>query len=128
MKKRSNLYMYMTVIFSIAIMVYSIWLMFQASEYYRTGDTGNFYFALIAGIIGLFLAGSSITRLRRSVSYVSSLMKQVSTVVVCDKCGFKVVRAFKVGDYVNKPEEKCKQCGENMYVSSIYAEEPKKKG
>ena len=128
MEKKSNLYIYMTVIFSIAIMVYSIWLMYQASEYYKTGDTSNFYFAIIAGLIGLFLAGSSIMRLRRRVSYVSSLMKRVSTVVVCDKCGFKVVRAFKVGDYVNKPEEKCKQCGENMYVSSIYAEEAKKKG
>lgn len=43
------------------------------------------------------------------------------TVARCSKCEYAEVRDFQRGDYVYKVLSKCKECGGDMYVKTIYA-------
>lgn len=48
----------------------------------------------------------------------------VYTIEECPKCGRKVKRKFKPGDYVYKEGEVCEKCDAKMLITMIYAETP----
>lgn len=125
MEKKAASYIYLVTIFSAFILVYSIWILFMAFKSYREGSATNFYLQLFIGTLGLIISLSSISRLRRRLAILKERMIKVFTVVLCDKCGFKVVRKFEVGDYVNKNVGKCQHCDGTMIIDAIYAETPK---
>lgn len=50
----------------------------------------------------------------------------VYTIEECVKCKKPDKREFKDGDLVHKILGKCKDCNENIMISLIYGEEPKK--
>ena len=50
----------------------------------------------------------------------------VYTIEVCPKCGKKIKRAFKLGDYVYKEGDLCDKCNTKMIITAIYSEEPPK--
>lgn len=46
--------------------------------------------------------------------------------VVCDSCGYREERDYRLGDYVGLEEGKCPKCGGPMRVAGIYSVERKK--
>jgi hypothetical protein len=122
MEKKVSSYIYVISLFSILILVYSIWILLSAFKSYREGNMMNFYLQFFIGLIGLGLSLSSISRLKKRLDLLKEKMVKVVSVVVCDKCKFKIVRRFEVGDYVNKQVGKCQQCDGTMFIDSIYAE------
>jgi hypothetical protein len=114
--------------FSIIILIYSLWILYQSVAFYQRGQTESFLYGVVLGSFGMALALSFLTRIKRRINVLYAMSARIVTVTSCEKCGFKVVRAFSKGDYVHKPIGKCQQCGENMFISSIYAEEPERKG
>jgi hypothetical protein len=123
----SALYFYLMVAFSVAVLGYSIWMLYTGLVAMKEGNTETFYYTAFISLIGIMLALSSLAQIRRRVSILPKLGARVLTVVLCDKCNFKMVRNFTPGDYVFKEAGKCQQCNEPMYISQIYQEAPKKK-
>jgi hypothetical protein len=101
--------------------------MIQALNYYESGQFAQFLVYGIMASVGTVLALSSITQMRRKMIVLQTLATRVLSAIVCANCGFKVVRAFTVGDYVPKEVGQCQQCKGSMRVDLIYAEEPKGK-
>jgi glucan phosphoethanolaminetransferase (alkaline phosphatase superfamily) len=125
--KRSGTYSYLMVIFSVIILAWAVWAMYNAFNYQQQGNTESFYFYAAASSVAIVLAVSSIMQMRRRIQLLQSLAVKVLSVVLCANCGFKVVRGFADGDFVYKEVGKCQQCSGTMRVDSIYAEEPAKK-
>ena len=125
--KRSGMYSYLMVIFSIIILAWAVWAMYNAVNFQQQGNTENFYFYAAASSIAIVLAVSSIMQMRRRILLLQSLAIKVLSVILCANCGFKVVRAFTQGDFVYKEVGNCQQCSGTMRIDSIYAEEPPKK-
>jgi hypothetical protein len=126
--KRSGMYGYLMVIFSIIILAWAVWAMYNAINFQQQGNTENFYFYAAASSIAIVLAISSIMQMRRRILLLQSLAVKVLSVILCANCGFKVVRAFTQGDFVYKEVGNCQQCSGTMRIDSIYAEEPPKRG
>lgn len=128
MEKRSapGFYLYIVTLFSVVILGYSVWILYSAYSSYQEGKLENFYTGLLLSSVGIVLAMSSLMQMKRRIALASSLPTKVLSVVLCGKCGFKIVRAFGVGDFVHKEAGKCQQCDGVMSVTSIYAEETKK--
>jgi hypothetical protein len=124
MEKKVSSYIYVISLFSILILVYSIWILLAAFKSYKEGNIANFYLQFFIGLIGLVLSLSSISRLKKRLDLLKEKMMKIVSVVLCNKCGFKVVRRFEVGDYVNKQVGKCQQCDGTMFIDLIYAEKP----
>jgi predicted neutral ceramidase superfamily lipid hydrolase len=125
--KRSGTYSYLMVIFSVIILAWAVWAMYNAINFQQQGNTENFYFYAAASSIAIVLAVSSIMQMRRRILLLQSLAIKVLSVILCANCGFKVVRAFTQGDFVYKEVGNCQQCNGTMRIDSIYAEEPPKK-
>ena len=125
--KRSGTYSYLMVIFSVIILAWAVWAMYNAFNFQQQGNTESFYFYAAASSVAIVLAVSSIMQMRRRIQLLQSLAVKVLSVVLCANCGFKVVRGFADGDFVYKEVGKCQQCSGTMRVDSIYAEEPAKK-
>jgi len=125
--KRSGMYSYLMVIFSIIILAWAVWAMYNAINFQQQGNTENFYFYAAASSIAIVLAVSSIMQMRRRILLLQSLAVKVLSIILCANCGFKVVRAFTQGDFVYKEVGNCQQCKGTMRIDSIYAEEPPKK-
>ncbi|MGA2238697.1 MAG: hypothetical protein ABSG74_05755 [Candidatus Bathyarchaeia archaeon] len=125
--KRSGTYSYLMVIFSVIILAWAVWAMYNAINFQQQGNTENFYFYAAASSIAIVLAVSSIMQMRRRILLLQSLAIKVLSVILCANCGFKVVRAFTQGDFVYKEVGNCQQCSGTMRIDSIYAEEPPKK-
>ena len=125
--KRSGTYSYLMVIFSVIILAWAVWAMYNAVNFQQQGNTENFYFYAAASSIAIVLAVSSIMQMRRRILLLQSLAVKVLSIILCANCGFKVVRAFTQGDFVYKEVGNCQQCKGTMRIDSIYAEEPPKK-
>jgi len=123
----SNIYLYLMIAFSIAVLGYSVWMLYTGLLSMKEGNMESFYYTAFISLVGIMLALSSLTQIRRRVSILPRLGARVLTVALCDKCNFKVMRNFAAGDYVFKEAGKCQQCNETMYISQIYQEEPRKK-
>jgi len=126
--KRSSMYSYLMVIFSIVILGWAVWAMYNAFNFQAQGNMDSFYFYAAASSIAIVLAVSSILQMRRRILLLQSLAIKVLSVILCANCGFKVVRAFTEGDFVYKDVGNCQQCNGTMRIDSIYAEEPPKRG
>ncbi len=100
--------------------------MITALNYYQSGQFMQFFVYAVMGSVGMVLALSSITQMRRRMTVLQTLAARVLSVVICASCGFKVVRTFSVGDYVSKDVGQCQQCKGTMRVDTVYAEETKK--
>jgi hypothetical protein len=125
--KRSSMYSYLMVIFSVIILAWAVWAMYSAFNFQQAGNMENFYFYAVASSVAIVLAVSSIMQMRRRIAMLQTLAVRVLSVVLCANCGFKVQRAFADGDFVYKDVGKCQQCNGTMRVNSIYVEEPAKK-
>ncbi len=101
--------------------------MIQALGYYESGQFAQFLVYGIMASVGTVLALSSITQMRRRMVALQTLATKVLSTIVCANCGFKVIRAFTVGDYVPKEVGQCQQCKGSMRVDLIYAEDSKDK-
>jgi len=123
----SNAYLYLLIVFSIAVLGYSMWMLYTGLLSMKEGNMESFYYTAFISLVGIMLALSSLTQIRRRVSILSRIGVKVLTVALCDKCNFKVIRNFATGDYIFKEMGKCQQCNETMYISQIYQEEPRKK-
>ncbi len=126
-KKIGRTYTYLVAAFSLIILSYSIWILASTlkKSIDQVTETSNFYINMIIGVLGLVLALSSLSRLRGQIALMEKERKRVQTVVKCSKCDFKSIRDFEIGDFVNKDVGKCKQCGKQMNISSIYQEDIK---
>jgi hypothetical protein len=125
-KTPARTYVYMVILFSVLVLAYSLYVLYSAIGYYQRGDTMNFYYGIFASGVGIVLAISSFMHMRRRLLAIQRSILRVLTTVICEKCGFKIVRNFGVGDYVHRQVGKCQQCDGTMYITSVYAEEPLK--
>jgi hypothetical protein len=125
--KRGGTYSYVMVIFSIIILAWAVWALYNAFNFQQQGNTASFYFYAVASSVAIVLAVSSIMQMRRRILLLQSLAIKVLSVILCANCGFKVVRTFAEGDFIYKEVGKCQQCNGTMRVDSIYVEEPPKK-
>jgi len=119
-------YAYLLIAFALVVLGISFWAMIQALTYYEAGQFTQFFVYGIMASVGTVLALSSITQMRRRMVVLQALATKVLSTIVCANCGFKVVRAFTVGDFVPKEVGQCQQCKGSMRVDLIY-EEPKTK-
>jgi len=126
-RKPAGTYLYLAVLFSLLVLAYSLWVLYSTVTSYQEGQIENFYFGIIASFVGMGLAVSSLAATRKRIAVLRSMASRTLTTVFCEKCGFKMMRLFSVGDYVNKQIGKCQQCEGMMTITSIYAEETKKK-
>ena len=124
-KKRSGLYFYLAIIFSVAVFAYSAYIILDSITKYSAERTGSFYYSLVLGLIGVGLSVSSLPTMRRRIQIIKTQDLKTFTVELCEKCGFKKVREFKVGDYVQKKVGACQQCNSDLLVNAIYSESPK---
>ena len=122
----SAFYAYLLIAFGLVILAISMWAMIMALNYYQTGQFAQFFVYGVMASVGMVLAISSITQMRRRMVVFQTLATRVLSIILCANCGFKVVRTFSVGDYVTKEVGQCQQCKGSMRVDSIYSEEPKK--
>ncbi|MGC8961528.1 MAG: hypothetical protein ACP5K1_03670 [Candidatus Bathyarchaeia archaeon] len=125
-KRAFHSYIYVVILFSMLVLVYSIWMIVSSVQGKMEGKADGFYFGLIAGIVGVGLALSSLIRLRNRLILFSKGEGKTSTVVECLTCKIKTIRDFQKGDYVNKRLEKCPKCGEDKIITAIYLEKPLK--
>ncbi len=126
-RKPGETYLYLAVVFSLLVLAYSLWVLYSSISSYQEGQLENFYFGIIASFIGMGLAVSSLAATRKRILTIRSMASRTLTTILCGKCGFKMVRLFSVGDYIHKEIGKCQQCDGTMTITSIYAEEMKKK-
>lgn len=126
-KPAGSAYFYLLIAFSIVVLGFSMWMLYSGLLSMKDGNAESFYQTVFISLIGVLLALSSLMQIRRRVSILSRAGRKILAVTLCSKCNFKAMRNFAVGDYVLKEAEKCQQCGETMYISQIYQEEPKKK-
>lgn len=117
-------YFYLLVAFSIVVLGYSIWMLYRGILSMKE-DMESFYYTTFISLIGVMLAASSIIQIRRRISIAARLGLKVLTVTICDKCNFKAIRNFALGDYVYKEVGKCQQCDGTAYITQIYEEESK---
>lgn len=117
-------YLYVVILFSTLVLAYSIWIIVSSIQARMEGKTEGFYFGLIAGIIGIGLALSSLLRLRGRLILISKEEGRMVTVIECPTCNIKTVREFQKGDYINKRLEKCPRCEGDKIITSIYMEKP----
>lgn len=107
----------------LAISFYYLYLAVQASIRGALDET--FYNALLGAIgVGISLYMTYIIGVRR---YSQKPLPRIFSVVECKKCGFKSLNKFQKGDYIFKSDGNCQKCNEPMLITSIYAEETKKK-
>jgi hypothetical protein len=118
----------MMIAFTLFIIGYSLWAIYQAMNLYDANNMSSFYVYGFMGILGLVLGLFSLAQLRRRMQPPpGGIAPKVTSVVLCSNCGFKVVRSFATGDFIRKEAGKCQQCtAGTMYIDSIYAEETKK--
>lgn len=126
-KKPGGIYFFVAMAFSLLVLAYSLWILYSSISYYQQGQMESFYFSLLASSVGMLLAFSSLMHMRRRIAFLYSMTTRVLTTVVCEKCNFKLLRPFSSGDYVHKEAGKCQQCDGETVITSIYAEETKKK-
>ena len=127
MSRRINRsYVYIVVLFSMIVLAYSVWIIASSVQERMEGKSEGFYFGLIAGVIGIGLALSSLLRLRGKLILISREEGRILTVIECPTCNIKTIREFQRGDYVNKRLEKCPKCEGDKVITSIYMEKPAK--
>lgn len=124
--KPPTFYGYALIAFGLVIFAISLWAMITALNYYQSGQFMQFFVYAVMGSVGMVLALSSITQMRRRMTVLQTLAARVLSVVICASCGFKVIRTFSVGDFVSKDVGQCQQCKGTMRVDTVYAEETKK--
>jgi hypothetical protein len=124
-QRKGSLYFYAVVFFSLGVLAYSAWLIISSATSYSEGQRENFYYSLILGLMGVALSVSSLTSIRRRIQIIKAQSMKILTVEFCEKCSFKRIREFKVGDYVQKNLGKCPQCVGDLLISMIYSETPK---
>ena len=113
----------------IIIIIFSITAFYQAMNAYLSPSPspaeGNYF--ILLGIVGLAMSAYMLLRTRRVAPQISLETQRVSTTILCEKCGFKKIQPFEVGDYIIKEVEPCPKCDEKMMITSIYREENEKK-
>ncbi|MCW3975652.1 MAG: hypothetical protein NWE86_05345 [Candidatus Bathyarchaeota archaeon] len=124
-RERGRTYFYIVALFSMGILIYSFYILYNSLTSYQEGQTENLYIGIVVAIIGIGLAFSSLTTLRKRAIMLKEMEKKVLAVEFCDKCSFKKVRLFEKGDYVNKKIGKCTQCNSELSINAIYLEDKK---
>ncbi len=117
-------YFYLLVAFSIIVLGSSIWMLSRGILSMKE-DMEGFYYSTFIGAMGIMLAASSLIQIRRRVTAAARASLKTLTIVLCEKCGFKMIRNFAVGDYVYREVGKCQQCDGTAYISQVYQEQPK---
>jgi hypothetical protein len=125
--RQAMLFAYLMLLASAVVLVISLFAMYQAMNYFQSGQTGQFVVWGLMGAFGIVLSVSSITNVRKRMVYIQHVAAKVLSQVICASCGFKVLRTFSTGDYVTKEVGQCQQCKGSMRVDLIYAEDIKPK-
>ena len=107
------------------ILIYSFYILYNSFTSYQEGQTESLYIGIVVAIIGIGLAFSSLTTLRKRAMMLKAMDKKVLSIELCGKCSFKKVRLFEKGDYVNKKIGKCTQCDGELSINAIYLEDEK---
>lgn len=113
-------YLLLTIIL-VTVALSAVALYFALLDYDAENITSGNSLLLIGGS-GLALSTYMLFQTRRKTMRLEIKEHQVTTSIVCPKCGFKNVRDFQRGDYIFKEAEPCPKCNEKMSVASVYRE------
>ena len=113
----------------IMILILSIVALYRAMTAYLSTppgiSEGNRFITI--GTIGLAMSVYMLFRARSRMPRITSETQRVATIIQCEKCDFKKIRAFERDDYIFKEAEPCPKCDENMTIASIHREVEEKK-
>ena len=111
----------------VGILAISLSYLYNAVQASVSGNSEqSLYFALLGAMgIGISLY---ITYIMRKKIVSQKPLPKIITTTECKKCGFKSLRKFEKGDYVFRSVGSCQKCNEPTLITSIYAEEAKRKG
>jgi amino acid transporter len=114
---------------SILVMVISFILAvvggFSLLAVLNTDDATLRLFYSLISLFSFTLVFLSLFRIRRRYSISTVVPYKVLSIVRCAQCSFKQLRNFTPGDYVDKTEGKCAQCGTgSLFINGIYSEGP----
>ncbi len=110
------------IVIVLVVLMLSVAALYQAIEYFGSGqlDYGSWF--LFLGFSGLALSTYMVMQTRRKAVRLPFEAPKVITTILCEKCGLKNIRDFQRGDYIFKETEPCPKCSEKTMISAIYRE------
>lgn len=115
----------MAILFILVVAFLTIVSFYSALRFFSPGggaESGNLFFYLITGVLGLFILVSMASQFfRRYKAAQMARMRMVVTVEECESCRFKSIREFVRDDFVYKQMDKeCPKCKSPLIITAIY--------
>ena len=107
------------------LIVISVSSLYSSYALYTSGEKGYLIY-LVTGVFGLILVAYGIHHMKSQIIVIQPIEFNVLTTTECEKCGFRDIRKFEVGDYVVKTNGDCPKCSSPMLITAIYHEEKPK--
>ncbi len=112
----------------VGIVLISLLFFYLGIQSLESNDMNNALLNILMGIAGIGIAIKVAYDMAKARLAFQEEKQDVLTELHCPKCGRKMLRPFKEGDYVGKvAQDKCPQCGTSMVIVSIFAKVPKQK-
>ncbi len=127
--KRRRLSTGFFVLFLVAIallIVISVSSLYSGYTLYVRREEGYTMY-LVTGVFGLILAAYGINMMKNQIIVIQPIEFNVLTTTECEKCGFRDIRKFEIGDYVVKTYGNCPKCNGPMLITAIYHEDKQTK-
>ena len=124
----SRSFSFILIIVVVVALGLSITAFFFAANAFGGQDSVQGSYFLLIGIMALTLLTYMLLQTKRRILRLPIETQHVATTILCQKCGFKNIRAFERGDYILKEGEECPKCNEKMIIASIYREVKEEKG
>jgi len=108
------------------LIVISVSQLYMAYDLYTRNEEG-YIMNLIFGAFGLILVAYGVNQMKNQIIIIKPIEFNVLTTTECEKCGFRDIRKFEVGDYVVKSYGNCPKCNGPMLITAIYHEDKQQK-
>lgn len=124
-KGRARYFPIVAILFLLVVAFLTIVSFHSAFRFFFAGggaESGNLFFYLITGVLGLFILVSMATRFfRRYKAAQMARMRMVVTLEECESCKFKSIREFERDDFIYKRTDKeCPKCKSPLIITAIY--------
>ncbi len=112
----------------IGIVLISLLFFYLGMQSLESNKMNDALLNILMGIAGIGIAAKVAYDMAKARLAFQEEKQEVLTELHCPKCGRKMLRPFKEGDYVGKiAQDKCPLCSTQMVIVSIFAKAPKQK-
>jgi len=108
------------------LIVISVLSLYSGYAIYMRKEEGYIMY-LVSGVFGLILVVLGVNQMKNQIILIQPIEFNVLTTTECEKCGFRDIRKFEVGDYVVKTHGNCPKCNGSMLITAIYHEDKQTK-